>query len=70
MSKFQNYNLASDFEQQSAVTIQANLWGFITQQYHLYERQIPDYAARCIHVSKPSNTKPLTAPTSKPPASA
>mmetsp|Transcript_24187 Transcript_24187/g.35831 ORF Transcript_24187/g.35831 Transcript_24187/m.35831 type:complete len:514 (+) Transcript_24187:782-2323(+) len=48
MSNFQNFDFASDFEQQSAVIIQASLRGFITRQQHLYERQIPDYAARCI----------------------
>ena len=48
MSNFQNFDFASDFEQQSAVIIQASLRGFITWQQHLYERQLPDYAARCI----------------------
>ena len=49
MSNFQNFDFASDFEQQSAVIIQASLWGFITRQQHLYEHQIPNYAAQCIH---------------------
>eukprot|EP00957_Ditylum_brightwellii_P175716 13379333-Ditylum_brightwellii.AAC.1 len=58
MSNFQIFDFTSDFEQQSAVTIQASLWGFITQQHHLYKCKIPDYAARCIHISSPSNNKP------------
>eukprot|EP00957_Ditylum_brightwellii_P110728 8444395-Ditylum_brightwellii.AAC.1 len=70
MSNFQHFDFASDFEQQSAVTIQASLWEFIDQQHHLYQCQIPDYAAQCIHVSSPSSIKPSTMPTSKPPASA
>ena len=45
MLNFQKFDFASDFKQQSAIIIQASLWGFITQQQHLYERQIPDYAA-------------------------
>eukprot|EP00957_Ditylum_brightwellii_P168971 12861573-Ditylum_brightwellii.AAC.1 len=48
MSNFQNFDFASDFKQQSAVTIQARLREFITWQHHLYERQIPNYAAQCI----------------------
>eukprot|EP00957_Ditylum_brightwellii_P006355 481910-Ditylum_brightwellii.AAC.1 len=48
MSKCQHFDFTSDFEQQSAVIIQASLWGFITRQQHLYKHQIPNYAAQCI----------------------
>eukprot|EP00957_Ditylum_brightwellii_P187240 14260339-Ditylum_brightwellii.AAC.1 len=48
MSNFQNFDFASDFKQQSAVIIQANLLGFITWQQHLYGHQIPNYAAQCV----------------------
>eukprot|EP00957_Ditylum_brightwellii_P048878 3708977-Ditylum_brightwellii.AAC.1 len=66
MSKFQISDFTSDFEQQSAVTIQSSLWGFISQKHHLHKCKTPDYAAQCIHVSSPSSIKPLTTPTSKP----
>eukprot|EP00957_Ditylum_brightwellii_P173943 13242838-Ditylum_brightwellii.AAC.1 len=70
MSNFQIFDFASDFKQQSAVTIQASLQGFITQQHHLYKWKIPEYAAQCIHVSSPSSIKPSTMPTSEPTSSA